>query len=55
MYLLSATEKKTNWPQIIDTVVVWFQNLAFFLRASSPIIYPTHIRINPILIENIKY
>ena len=30
MYLLSATEKKTTDPQIIDAVTVWFQNLANF-------------------------
>ena len=30
MYLLSATDKNNNWPQIIDAVVVWLQNLAIF-------------------------
>ena len=30
MYLLSATEKENNWPQIRNAVVVWFQNLAIF-------------------------
>ena len=30
MYLVGATEKKKNWPQIIDAEVVWFQNLASF-------------------------
>ena len=40
MSLLSATEK--NWPQIIDAVVVWFQNLAFFTGLKSYNLHHPH-------------
>ena len=53
MYLLSATEKKTTNPnyRCSGSLISEFSK---FLHASSPIIYPTHIHINTILIENIK-
>ena len=44
MYLLSATEKENNWPQIIDAVVVKFQNLAnFFVPKVLKFTPPTFI------------
>ena len=33
MYLLSDTKNENNWPQIIDAVVVWIQQI--FTRLKS--------------------